>query len=141
MGRKGDGKRDRKPRSTKETFPSPVEPPNYDESTPKFCLNHLQSGYGVSELPIDQRADFALALEKRRSMTWEMLYKADRHGLGYESIGADQFHPSIPRAFSDTEKFIVFRYSNLRPMAGVRVRDVFQIVWIEKNFNDLYDHE
>ena len=140
MGRKGDGKRNRKASPTEEIFSGLTEPPNYEESTPKFCLHHLQSGYGVTELSTEQRADFALALEKRRSMTWHQLYAAPHLGLGYETIGSSQFHPTIPRAFQDTPKFIVFRYSGKLPMAGVRVRDVFQIVWIERTFNDLYNH-
>lgn len=137
---RGDGKNNRRPKSTKKTFPEPSEPPNYDNNTPKFCLHHLQPGFSVSDLDASKRADFAIALEKRRSMTWRQLYEADHHGLGYEYVPAPQFKPTPPRIFQDTKKFVVFRYSDLLPMAGVRVNDVFQIVWIEHTFNDLYDH-
>lgn len=139
MSRKGDGK-NRTSKATDETFAKPSEPAPYYGRTPKFCLNHLQSGWGVTELSVSQRADFAMALEKRRSMTWQQLYEANHHGLGYEYVYAHQIKPSIPRAFQDNKKFIVFRYSGLLPMVGVRTEDLFQIVWIEKAFNELYDH-
>ena len=140
MGRKGDGKRRRPPKSSKATFDTD-EPPDYDDSTPKFCLHHLQSGFQVSDLlDKDQQSDFALALEKRRSLTWHQLMTAPRLGLGYELMPAREIIPPIPPFFEDAGRFHVFRYCGKLPMAGVRVNDVFHIVWIEAKFGDLYDH-
>jgi len=46
----------------------------------------------------------------------------------------------MPTGFEDAEQFLVLRYSGKLPMAGVRVRDVYHILWIEPNFGHLYDH-
>lgn len=35
---------------------------------------------------------------------------------------------------------MVFRYSDRLPMAGVRVGDTFHVVWIERQYGELYDH-
>jgi hypothetical protein len=139
VGRKGDGKGGRRPKVSQDAFAT-TEPRNYDASTPKFCLHHLQDGFRVSDLERDKQQDFALALEKRCKLTWQQILTNGRHALGFEFIPADQIIPPIPRAFEDATRFMVFRYSGLLPMAGIRVQDVFQIVWIEPKFGDLYVH-
>ena len=64
-----------------------------------------------------------------------------RHGHGLEHLPVGQIKKKVPVQFSDEEKLTVFRYSSdLRPMIGVRVQDVFHILWIEKDFGDVYEH-
>ena len=113
-----------------------------DRSTghPKFCLRFLQRGFDVANLPRDKRADLALTLQQRASMTWLELHRAGRHGQGYELLPAATFRGAIPAVFEDQDKFHVFRYSGHLPMAGVRSGDVLHIIWIEARFGDLYDH-
>lgn len=118
-----------------------------DTSTPqtalknvKFCLNHMQPGFSIEDLTKDARAEFAMALFKRRGMTWTEIQQAPKHGLGSEKMPASSIRATIPRAFSDMDDFLVLRYSGKLPMAGVRVGDVFHIVWVEPQFGDLYDH-
>lgn len=139
MGRKGDGKGARRRKINQDAFAT-SEPRNYDASTPKFCLRHLQDGFRVSDLEKDQQQDFALALEKRCQLTWQQIITNGRHALGYEFIPANQIIPPIPTFFEDAPRFMVFRYSGLLPMAGVRSADVFHIVWIEPQFGKLYAH-
>ncbi|WP_309074615.1 hypothetical protein [Paenarthrobacter sp.] len=106
----------------------------------KFCLNHMQSGFSVEDLSKEARAEFAMALFKRRGMTWTEIQQAPKHGLGSEKMPASSIRAAIPRVFGDVENFLVLRYSGLLPMAGVRVGDVYHIVWLEPQFGDLYDH-
>ena len=106
---------------------------------PKFCLAFIQSAFDVKALPEDQQADFAKTLQDRASLSWEMIMKAERHGQGYEHLPSSKL-PSPPAAFSDRDQFMVFRYSGKRPMVGVRVDDVFHIIWIEREFGELYSH-
>jgi hypothetical protein len=113
-----------------------------DHSTghPKFCLLFLQRGFDVANLDKDRRADLALTLQQRSSMTWTELHQAGRHGQGYELIPRQRLSAPIPAVFADRDRFLVFRFSGKLPMAGVRSGDVFHIVWIEAGFNELYDH-
>jgi hypothetical protein len=68
--------RGNRPTPSREKLAEPVEPPDYNDQTPKFCLNFLRDGFDVHALP----------------------------------------------------------------MAGVRVRDVYHVLWLEPEFGRLYDH-
>lgn len=135
---KNRGRRPTSQNSTKlAQLPSQI---NYDQQTPKFCLRHLCQDFDVHALTNDKRADFAVALQCRATMTWRQIIMAGRHGLGSENIPRRQIRASIPAAFEDAEQFLVLRYSGMLPMVGVRVQDVFHILWIESKFGDLYNH-
>lgn len=138
----GKGRGRGKPAKSAETLPAGSRAEvDYDATTPKFCLAHIQKGYDVKSLPdLASKAAFAEALQIRSSMTWRELKVAPRHGLGMELIPKGQIRAPIPEPFQDHEKFVVFRYNGRLPMAGVRILDVFHVLWIEARFGDLYDH-
>lgn len=52
-----------------------------------------------------------------------------------------QIKAPIPPKFQDADKFVAFRYQGKLPMAGIRINDVYHVLWIEPEFNQLYDHE
>jgi hypothetical protein len=133
--------RGQRPQPAKGTLPEPDAPPDYDNMSPKFCLNFLRDGFDVLALDAVGQAAFAKTLQKLACMKWKELITAPRHGIGTELILADQIKAPIPPQFEGQEKFMVFRYNGLLPMAGVRVRDVFHVLWIEPEFGRLYDHE
>jgi hypothetical protein len=136
------GSRGRRPAKTNKTLkpsPSVSQRPSTNDEHPKFCLAFVNPEFDVKCLPTDQRADFASTLQVKGSLTWNQIAKAGRHKQGCEYLLAERF-PIPPPQFADREKFMVFRYSGLRPMAGARVGDVFYILWIEREFGELYDH-
>lgn len=133
-------KKGKRPQNTGSTLAVDTSSPATAQKNVKFCLNHMQSGFSVEDLAKDARAEFAMALYKRRGMTWTEIQQAPKLGLGSEKMPAASIRATIPRAFSDVEDFLVLRYSGKLPMAGVRVGDVFHIVWLEPQFGDLYDH-
>jgi hypothetical protein len=108
--------------------------------TPKFCLAHIHGTQNVDCLSRVQKADFASALQKRSRMRWADLRTADRHGLGLETLPVDSLRISLPSQFAGHLKVLVFRYSDLLPMVGIRVNEVFHILAIEDQFGVLYDH-
>jgi hypothetical protein len=132
--------RGQRPQAASGTLSQPSAPPNYDNETPKFCLNFLRSGFDVHALDAAGQAAFAKTLQKLASSRWKDLITAPRHGQGTELIPAGQIRAPIPTQFQGEEKFMVFRYDGKLPMAGVRVRDVFHVLWIEPEFGRLYDH-
>jgi hypothetical protein len=142
MGKNHDkGNRGNRPKfSSSAKLTQAPAPINYDEQTPKFCLRHLHRDFNVKALTADKQADFALALQLRATMTWREIIMAPKHGLGAEHIPKGQIRAPIPRGFEDADQFLVLRYSGKLPMAGVRVQDVFHILWIEPEFGRLYDH-
>jgi len=132
--------RGNRPRPSSGTLPLPAEPPNYDDHTPTFCLHFLRDDFDMRALDAAGQAAFAKTLQKLASSRWKDLITAPRHGQGTEFIPARQIKPPIPQQFRDNDRFLVFRYDGRLPMAGVRARDVYHVLWIEPEFNRLYDH-
>jgi hypothetical protein len=135
-----DKNRGKRPKPSKGAFGVPAEPVNHDDESPKFCLHFLRTDFDVHALDARRQAAFAKALQKLASSRWKELITAPRHGQGTEQIPRGQIRAPIPLQFQDQEKFLVFRYDGVLPMAGVRVRDVFHVLWIEPEFGRLYDH-
>lgn len=117
------------------------EPVNYDENPPIFSLEKLQSGkYCLSSLDQENKAKFADAIFRRKSITWNQIKQQDRHGLGTEKIPKTQIKAPIPRFITDDfESFLVFRYNGFKPMVGYRQRDIFFVLWFDHD-STLYDH-
>jgi hypothetical protein len=117
------------------------EPPNYDNFPPIFSLEKLQPGnYCLSCLDQENKAMFAEAIFRRKSLTWNQIKQQDKHGLGTEKISKSSIKAPIPRFITeDVDDFLVFRYHGLRPMVGYRQKDVFYVLWFDHNFS-LYDH-
>ncbi|MEJ2853749.1 MULTISPECIES: hypothetical protein [unclassified Saccharothrix] len=133
--------RGRRPQPVEGTVATiPTVATDHNKDTPKFCLRHLQSGFDVGNLSRDGQASFAMALQKRASMTWLEIIQANRHGLGSENIPRSAIKARIPPHFADAEQFLVLRYDGRKPMAGVRTGAIFHILWIECEFNELYAH-
>ena len=135
-----DKNRGKRPPAPTGAFPQPPVPPDYNNETPKFCLHFLRDGFDVHALDSERQAAFAKTLQKLASSRWKDLITAPRHGQGSEFISRGQIKPSIPQQFSDEDRFLVFRYHGKLPMGGIRVRDVFHVLWIEPEFGRLYDH-
>lgn len=132
--------RKNRPVHTNAKIASPERPPDYNAETPKFCLTHLQPDFDVEALDAEGRAAFATALHKRSKMTWTEILRSPRHGLGSENIPVSQLKVNLPVVFEGQEKVLVLRYHGKLPMAGVRVNDVYHLLWLEPEFNTLYDH-
>ena len=136
-----DRQKARKPQLPSDTLSRQSTSVDFNQKTPVFCLHHLQSGYDVKALEDkDSQAQLALTLHKCAQMRWIDIHQAGRQGAGTESIPADQIKAPIPPKFSDQEKFMAFRYKGKLPMLGVRINDVFHVLWIERQFGDVYDH-
>ena len=106
------------------------EPVNYDANPPIFSLEKLQTGkYCLSSLDQENKAKFADAIFRRKSLTWNQIKQEGRHGLGTEKIPKTQINAPIPKFITDDfEFFLAFRYHGRNPMVGYRQRDVFFVI-------------
>lgn len=136
---KGKAKGNKPPRPTGRVPEAPA-PLNHDDETPKFCLHFLRYDFDVHALTPQGQSALAKTLQKLSRSKWKELITAPRHGQGTEFIPAASIKPGIPPRFQDRDKFLVFRYDGNLPMAGIRVNDVYHVLWIEPEFNRLYDH-
>lgn len=66
-------------------------------------------------------------------ITWKTAKENDKHSLGYEKINSDSIK-SIPAEITKDAKFIAFRFHDKTPMVGFRVKEIFNIVWLDTKF-------
>jgi hypothetical protein len=138
MGKANHGQKP--PRPAGKVPEAPVQV-NYDEETPKFCLRYLRPHFDVHALTDQRKAAFAKTLQKLSALTWKQLLAAPRHGQGFELLPVSQIKPTLPPQFDGQAKVMVFRYDGRLPMAGIRANDIYHVLWIEPEFNQLYDHD
>lgn len=119
-----------------------AEPPqDYDSKPPVFSLERLQSGkYCLSALDKEHKAAFSDAIFKRKLTTWRELKSADRHGIGFEKIDKTSISEKLPAYLTqDVDYLLAFRFKGKAPMVGYRVKDVFYVLWFDRDFT-LYNH-
>jgi hypothetical protein len=99
------------------------------------------SGYDIQALADkEKQAQLALTLHRCAQLRWIDLHQAGRHGAGTEWIPKDQIFAPVPLKFADQERFMAFRYHGKLPMLGARVNEVFHLLWVERDFGDVYSH-
>ena len=138
MGKRDPGRKPKKVGTSSLPHVEPAESSNH--LTPRFCFRHLEPGFGVRDLDRDAQASLARELEARAGMTWQQLIQTSRHAKGSETIPREAIIPRIPDRFADRTKFLCFRYFENLPMVGVRIGDTFHLVWIEKRYDEVYNH-
>lgn len=81
-------------------------------------------------------------LVKLSELTWKQINQADRHGFGYETLGVENIKVSMPNIITDdVRKLLVFRATgDNHAFLGLREGDVFNVIFIEANFGDIYKH-
>ena len=126
------------PPSRSKADPEPASVPK--SGHPLLCLRHCRSGWGVEELRPEQCQQFLIKWNKRAKLTWDELVQHDRHGLGSEFIPAAKIKPSPPPDSIKRDRYLVLRHDGNLPFVGFRTGDVFHVLWIEKKYNELYDH-
>lgn len=120
---------------------APIEPINYDLKPPIFSLERVVNGdYCFSAMDQEHKAYFGEAMFRRKSTNWGEIRKCHRHGLGLEKISRADIKAPIPNFITDdVSHFLAFRFHGLKPMVGIRIQDIFYILWFDHNFT-LYDH-
>lgn len=86
--------------------------------------------------------DFLNRLKKLSELEWNTLWTTQRHGLGTEMIGCKSLKPSIQEMVpEDMKKIIVLRATgDNHAFLGYRDGNVFQVLFIEYQFGDIYNH-
>ena len=114
---------------------------NYDERTPLFSLERLQTGsYCLQSLDKDGKSAFADAIFRRRSCSWKEIKQMPKHGLGFEKIARKSIRAPIPAFITpEVDSFLAFRFHGKKPMVGYRQGDIFYILWFDVDFS-LYNH-
>lgn len=108
-----------------------------DKDFLSFSLRYVQDDFCISKCQHEDQLAFIQAMLKRKALRWKDLHSAHKHGLGFEKI--KNIIPTIPDCVKDNS-IIACRFSGKKPMIGFRDKDVFYVVWFEKNYGDVYKH-
>lgn len=86
---------------------------------------------------------FLERLSKISTQTWASAYTTNKHGIAGSEIIDTQSLKASARALVPTgiDRLIVMRaVGDNRPFLGYRTDNVFNVVFIEYNFGDVYNH-
>lgn len=117
--------------------PSADDDINYNTKKPIFSLGKMVSGYSVEDCEKDEKAAFAMALYKLSKLTWAELCSAPHDGLGYEKIKF--LKVKTPLCVKEDTTIIAFRFYGKKTMIGFRIRQVFNILYLDRDFS-VYKH-
>jgi hypothetical protein len=106
---------------------------------PLFSLQHLQSSYGIDACEKNDQAAFAERICKLGQLSWQTIHQAHKHSVGCETIKPNSIKPPKPDCIGD-RAILALRYSGNKPMVGFKDGRVLNILWIERQFGDVYDH-
>jgi hypothetical protein len=126
------GKRIKPPESSKNEVPA-------QQRKPLFSFQNVQKNYCISLCDLEDRAQLALTLLNLSQLTWAQLHQAGRLKLGYEIISRKSISGRLPPCIKEDTNLIAFRFSGMKPMVGYRENEVFNVVWLDRDFT-LYDH-
>jgi len=108
---------------------------------PIFSFKHLQ------EVSFDKCKDvkFFMGLLKRlkgySELGWKQMATDKKHGYGWEFLPQEQIEQALPKSVTPEVDLMVLRASNdNKALVGFREWNIFHILFIEANFNDIYNH-
>ncbi len=113
--------------------------PNYDALAPAFCLKHVRGDYCVTKCSDEDKIALIEKIHGFGKFTWAQIKCQNRHTWGCEAIPRNAIRAAIPSVITEDVTILAFRFNKLAPMVGFREREVFHIVWLDREFT-LYDH-
>ena len=100
---------------------------------------HLHPSYGIDACEKDDQAAFAERICKLGKLSWKTIHLADKHSVGSETISPNSIKTTKPDCIGG-RPLLALRYSGKKPMVGFRDGRILHILWIERQFGELYDH-
>lgn len=106
---------------------------------PAFSLRHLRRDFCISKCTPEEKAAFADTLHKLSQLSWAQIRSAPRHGSGCEKIEHSSIRTEIPSIVTKEVSLLAFRFYGKAPMIGFRDKDIFHILWFDRDFT-VYPH-
>ncbi len=108
------------------------------DTHPAFCFRHIDRHYDIKGCTPEERAALATTFFTLGQLPWKEIFRADRHGCGFEKIDPENIRRPIPTAV-EGRNIIAFRFHGKAPMVGFKDGKVFHVVWLDRDFS-LYKH-
>jgi len=116
------------------------EPQNYDNLKPIFSFRNMKYGGKncLSKCNSRSRASMVKTLLMLSQLTWHEISSTSKESHGKENIPIEQFKVPLPHIVTPEVKTLtVFRFSRSERMAGIRYKDIYDILIVGA---DLYKH-
>ncbi|MCA0380740.1 MAG: hypothetical protein LCH58_01160 [Bacteroidetes bacterium] len=110
---------------------------------PVFCFKYLQPCSYLKCNDASFFIEFLERMQKLGELGWKEIDKSGRHSFGTEKIPVKQIKPQLKPSIltPDVTELTVFRATgNNLPFLGIRLNDTFQVIYIETQFGDIYNH-
>lgn len=84
---------------------------------------------------------FLNRLKELSSLEWKTITTSNRHSYGFEKIGIDSIKKDLSSLTKDVTFLHAFRATgDNHVFLGYREGNVFNVIFIEANFGDIYNH-
>lgn len=109
---------------------------------PLFSFKYLQNvSFTDNRVPARFFQDFLKRLCKYSELGWKEIDTAPKHTFGWESMDRSKMKHQLPSEVTPDVNLIVLRSSgDNRALVGFRMWKIFHVIFIEANFNDIYEH-
>lgn len=108
---------------------------------PLFSYKYLQNVSFCSQKDASFFHEFINRLHKYSTLGWQEMQTSGRHSFGFEYLPQNIMKPQLPSVVTPEVHLMVLRSTNdNRALVGFREWNIFHIIFIEANFNDIYDH-
>jgi hypothetical protein len=116
---------------------------SYNDLRPVFSLRHMREKYSLEKCTSEQKQAFGCRMVELFQLKWSQIIMASRHGFGCEKVSPQSIKgdsiPIIPEITPDDTPLLALRFSNKHPMVGYREKDIFHILWFDRDYT-LYAH-
>jgi hypothetical protein len=100
----------------------------------------MSQKYSLENCTSKEKQAFVERMVRLSKLTWGKIIHAPRQALGSEKIKRNSIRgDSVPSKIPPDVDFLALRFHGKAPMVGFRERDIFHIVWLDRDFT-LYDH-
>ncbi len=109
---------------------------------PLFSYKHLQNVSFGKQKDASFFHEFIHRLHQYSNLGWQEMQTSGRHSFGFEYLPQNVMKPQLPSVVTPEVNLMVLRSANdNRALVGFREWNIFHIIFIEANFNDIYNHK
>ena len=107
---------------------------------PIFCFRHLHKDYDLNSCNDSEKKSLIEKIVTLSQLSWSEIQLSPRHGLGSEKISIGSIKPSLPAFITDdVGSLLSLRFDGKKPFIGLRIRFIFHVIYIDRNFS-VYSH-
>ena len=108
---------------------------------PLFSFKYLQIISFPAQRDVKFFHHFIERLQRYSILSWQQMSVDKTHGYGFEYLSQDVMKHALPNTITPDVDLMVLRSSNdNRALVGFRKWQIFYVIFIEAQFNDIYDH-